>query len=159
VSPPSGVLYSPAASARSQWKRKDRRRVLVFALSACLEGHWRASAPPCSFWPSLRPKLWRRFGHLPTDTHPEVFLRAHLRSHVRSQEPAMAASNISLNSQPNFGAMRANFCLRHPAETVSIRVATCAQPVASARVAVVGNHLPRQCGIATFHDRFVRCDG
>ena len=61
----------------------------------------------------------------------------------------MSASNISLNSQPNtsilrdaltpvFGRKPAFFLLPAPSRPFP------------ARIAVIGNHLPRQCGIATF---------
>src|ERR1700733_12959124 len=61
----------------------------------------------------------------------------------------MSAPNISLNSQPNalmlrdartplFGRMPA--FSRQPAP----------RPTLPGRIAIVGNHLPRQCGIATF---------
>jgi glycosyltransferase involved in cell wall biosynthesis len=61
----------------------------------------------------------------------------------------MAAPNISLNSQPSalmqrelrpavFGRMPALFLQPAPSRSLPLRVA------------VIGNHLPRQCGIATF---------
>jgi glycosyltransferase involved in cell wall biosynthesis len=61
----------------------------------------------------------------------------------------MAASNISLNSQPNALPRRAPWPAafgKEPASALQL------MPSRSlpARVAVVGNHLPRQCGIATF---------
>ena len=61
----------------------------------------------------------------------------------------MSAPNISLNSQPRTSILRDAPTLvfgRKPAFTM--------QPAPSrplpARIAVIGNHLPRQCGIATF---------
>ena len=61
----------------------------------------------------------------------------------------MSAPNISLNSQPRTSILRDAQTLvfgRKPAFTL--------QPTSSrrlpARIAVIGNHLPRQCGIATF---------
>jgi glycosyltransferase involved in cell wall biosynthesis len=65
------------------------------------------------------------------------------------EEPAMAAPNISLNSQPNALARRAAWPPAFGKESAS---ALQLMPSRSlpARVAVVGNHLPRQCGIATF---------
>ena len=61
----------------------------------------------------------------------------------------MSAPDLSLNSQPN------NPVRREPRPPVFGREpAYCLQPAHSrslpVRVAVVGNHLPRQCGIATF---------
>ena len=61
----------------------------------------------------------------------------------------MSASNISLSSQPNtlvrresrppaLGKEPASFLHLMPSRSLPLRVA------------VVGNHLPRQCGIATF---------
>ena len=61
----------------------------------------------------------------------------------------MAAPNISLNSQ-SYALMRR--AVRHPAfgeEPASALQLMPSRPLPS-RVAVVGNHLPRQCGIATF---------
>jgi glycosyltransferase involved in cell wall biosynthesis len=61
----------------------------------------------------------------------------------------MAATNISLNSQPN-ALMRRESRPAVIGKTSSLFL----QPVPSRslplRVAVIGNHLPRQCGIATF---------
>jgi glycosyltransferase involved in cell wall biosynthesis len=61
----------------------------------------------------------------------------------------MSASNISLNMQPNISILRDALTpvfQRKPAFSL--------QPAPSrpfpARIAVIGNHLPRQCGIATF---------
>ena len=61
----------------------------------------------------------------------------------------MSASNISLNSQPR------NLILRDPRTLVFGRTPALSQQPAPSRslpgrIAVVGNHLPRQCGIATF---------
>ena len=61
----------------------------------------------------------------------------------------MAAPNISLNSQSHTLMRRA---VRPPAFGEEPAAALQLMPSRSlpARVAVVGNHLPRQCGIATF---------
>jgi glycosyltransferase involved in cell wall biosynthesis len=61
----------------------------------------------------------------------------------------MSAPNISVNSQPN------TLLRREPWPTVfGKQPASSLQPIPSRslpfRVAVIGNHLPRQCGIATF---------
>ena len=61
----------------------------------------------------------------------------------------MSAPNISVNSQPN------TLLRREPWPTVfGKQSASSLQPIPSRslpfRVAVIGNHLPRQCGIATF---------
>ena len=61
----------------------------------------------------------------------------------------MSASNISLNLQPR------NLILRDPRTLVFGRTPALSQQPAPSRslpgrIAVVGNHLPRQCGIATF---------
>jgi hypothetical protein len=61
----------------------------------------------------------------------------------------MAAPNISLNSQSNTLKRRVAWppaLGKEPASALQL-VPSRSLP---ARVAVVGNHLPRQCGIATF---------
>ena len=61
----------------------------------------------------------------------------------------MSAPNISLNSQPRTSILRDAPTLvfgRKPAFTLQ---PTPSRPL-PARIAVIGNHLPRQCGIATF---------
>ena len=61
----------------------------------------------------------------------------------------MSASNISLNSQPKPSILR-----DAPTPAFGRRPAFSLQPAPRrpfpARIAVIGNHLPRQCGIATF---------
>jgi hypothetical protein len=125
------------------------RRVLLFKLSGRLARNWRASVLPYSFWRSLRPKLWPRSGRLPTDTYPENRLRANIRSHVFSQEPAMAVSNISSISRSNALVHRDVWSLESRRESASRLQLMPSRPL-QLRVAVIGNHLPRQCGIATF---------
>jgi glycosyltransferase involved in cell wall biosynthesis len=68
---------------------------------------------------------------------------------VCSQESAMSTSNISLNSQSRA------LILRDARTPLFGRMAAFSQQSAPggplpARIAIVGNHLPRQCGIATF---------
>ncbi len=61
----------------------------------------------------------------------------------------MSASNLSLNAQPNSllrHLPRITFFGRTPAVSL-LPAPSLARP---GRIAVVGNHLPRQCGIATF---------
>ena len=62
---------------------------------------------------------------------------------------AMSTSDISVNSQPNIAIMRD---ARIPAfgGTTSFTTQPATIPSLPVRVAIVGNHLPRQCGIATF---------
>jgi len=61
----------------------------------------------------------------------------------------MSASNVSVNPQPNTWMRRESWHPRSGKEPAS-----CLQPMPCRslplRVALVGNHLPRQCGIATF---------
>jgi glycosyltransferase involved in cell wall biosynthesis len=61
----------------------------------------------------------------------------------------MSTSDISVNSQPNIAIMRD---ARIPAfgGTTSFTTQPATIPSLPVRVAIVGNHLPRQCGIATF---------
>jgi glycosyltransferase involved in cell wall biosynthesis len=61
----------------------------------------------------------------------------------------MAAPNISLNSQSNTLMRRAACPPAFGKEPASALQLMLSRPLPS-RVAVVGNHLPRQCGIATF---------
>jgi len=61
----------------------------------------------------------------------------------------MAVSNISLSSQPNTLGRREAWPLAFGKESTS-RLQLMPSRSLPLRVAVVGNHLPRQCGIATF---------
>src|ERR1035441_9342881 len=65
------------------------------------------------------------------------------------QEPAMAVSNVSLSSQPNALMRREVWPPAFGKESIS-RLQLMPTRSLPLRVAVVGNHLPRQCGIATF---------
>src|ERR1017187_6158237 len=65
------------------------------------------------------------------------------------QEPAMAVSNVSLSSQPNALVRREVWPPALGKESIS-RLHLMPSRSLPLRVAVVGNHLPRQCGIATF---------
>jgi glycosyltransferase involved in cell wall biosynthesis len=61
----------------------------------------------------------------------------------------MAAPDISLNSQPNVPIRREAWPAAFEKEPASVLQLMPSRPL-PVRVAVVGNHLPRQCGIATF---------
>ena len=61
----------------------------------------------------------------------------------------MAASNASLNSQSNRLIYSEKRHKMFGADSVS-SLQLAPRPQRAARIAVIGNHLPRQCGIATF---------
>jgi hypothetical protein len=61
----------------------------------------------------------------------------------------MSASNLTTNAQPGTSIRRVQWPAVFGTES-ALPLLTAPSPSRPCRIAVVGNHLPRQCGIATF---------